>query len=64
MNYYTLLITFGICVVLVPNLGFPGSWKIGMLSILGCAISILAYLASKEVAPKKEEDKVESVLPE
>jgi hypothetical protein len=62
MNYYSLLMTFGILVVLIPNLGFPGSWKIVMLSVLGVAISILAYLASKQIPA--EEDKMESVLPE
>jgi VIT1/CCC1 family predicted Fe2+/Mn2+ transporter len=64
MNYYSLLITFGVCVVLIPNLGFPGSWKIVMLSVLGCAIVLCAYFASKAVTKEKPEEIQESVLPE
>jgi hypothetical protein len=63
MNYFSILIALGITVVLIPNLGFPGSWKIGLLSCIGVAISTLAYFASREVVTETDV-KSESVLPE
>lgn len=63
MNYFSILIALGIAVVLIPNLGFPGAWKIGLLSVIGVAISTLAYLASREGAQEVESTS-ESVLPE
>lgn len=53
----------GVAVVLIPNLGFPGGWKIVMLSVLGCAIVLLAYLAQRAL-PHEEGEMNESVLPQ
>lgn len=63
MNYYTLLITLGIFVTLIPNLGFPGTWKTGMLSVLGICIALLAYFAKRAISLEDIEE-VSSVLPD
>ena len=48
MSKVTLILWLGIVVAALPYLGFPGSWKMWIFTVLGILIVLLAYLVSQD----------------
>lgn len=49
MSKDAIIIVLGLVVAATPFLGFPSSWEMGMLIIVGLAIAALAFLLRRDV---------------
>ena len=70
MSKYTFLLIVGLCISILPYLGFPSFWKLLLYTLGGLSVAVISVLARidfvstrKEVVVEKQPAYVESSPP-
>lgn len=65
MIHFNILIILGLCIAVMPHLGFPQEWNTIFLTAAGCLVTGFSYYLSRVfVEDEIDEQKDTQVLPE